>query len=71
VESKETKQSLTLLVNKEVTPPAEIHEKVRPLLEESKRVVHDKLSKGLQSMRDISHHIDLISEASLLNLSHH
>jgi len=56
---------------KEVTPSAEVSEKVEPLLEESKEVVHDKLLEGLPPMRDIQHHIDLILGASLPNLSHY
>jgi len=44
----------------EVTPPAEIPEKMRPLLEEFKKVMHDELLEGLPPMRDIQHHIDLI-----------
>ena len=34
----------------------EISEKIEPLLEEHKRVVHDKLPEGLPPMRDIQHH---------------
>ena len=53
VESKETKQKFTLVVKEEVTTPAEILKKMRPLLEEFKGVVHDELPEGLQPMRDI------------------
>ena len=56
VDSKETKQGLTLLVKEEVTPHAEIHEKMKPLLREFKEIVHDKLLEELLSMRDIQHH---------------
>jgi len=31
------------------------------LLKEFKRVIHDELSKGLPPMRDIQHHVDLIT----------
>ena len=37
----------------------EVPEKMKFMLEEFKRVVHDELSEGLQPMRDIQHHIDL------------
>ena len=47
VESKETKQRFALVVEEEVTPPAEISEKMKLLLEEFKEVVHDELPKGL------------------------
>jgi len=53
VESKETKQKFALVVKEEVTPPAEIPKKMRPLLEEFKGVMHDELPEGLQPMRDI------------------
>ena len=59
------------MVKKEVTQPTEIFEKMRPLLDKFKGVVHDELSKGLAPIRDIRHHIDLISRASISNLSHH
>jgi len=61
------KEGVTLLVKEEVTPPAEVSENVKSLLEESKGAVHDELPEGLLSMRDISHHNDLIS---MLNFSH-
>jgi len=34
---------------------------MKPLLEEFKGVVHDELLEGLSLMKDIQHHIDLIS----------
>ena len=48
------------MVKKEVTPPAKVSEKVKPLLKESKRVIHDELPEGLSPMRDIPHHNNLI-----------
>jgi len=71
IKLQETKQGVTLLVKEEVTPSAEVSENVKSLLEESKGVVHDELPEGLLSMRDISHHNDLISKASLFNFSHY
>ena len=68
LESEETKQIFALVVKKEVTPLAEIPEKMRPLLEEFKWVIHDELPKGLPPMRHIQHHI---SEATLSNLSYY
>jgi len=53
VESKETKQKFALVVKEEVTPPADIPKKMRPLLEEFKGVVHDDVPEGLQPVRDI------------------
>jgi len=46
MESKKTKQSLALIVKEKVSPTAEISEKMKPLLEEFKEVVHDKLPEG-------------------------
>ena len=59
------------MVKEEVTPPAEIPEKMRLLLEKFKGVVHNELLKGLQPIKDIQHYIDLIPGASLSNLSHY
>jgi len=56
VESKETKQIFTLVIKEEVAPSIEVPEKMKPMLEEFKEVVHDELSKGLPLMRDIQHH---------------
>jgi len=44
---------------------------VKPLLEESKGVVHNEPPERLPPMRDTQHHINLISKASLLNLSYY
>jgi len=59
------------VVKEEITPLAEIPEKMRPLLEEFNGVVHDELPEGLPPMRDIQHvtipdfnHLEL-SESSL------
>ena len=43
VKSKETKKRFSLVIKEEVTLPPEIPEKMRPLLEEFKGVVHDEL----------------------------
>ena len=51
-----------LVVKEEVTRTVRIPEKMKPLLEEFKGVVHDELPKGLPPMRDIQHYIDLILE---------
>jgi len=68
VKSKETKQWFALIIKGEIGPVIEVPEKIKPMLEESKRVVHDELSDELPPMRDIQHHIDLIPGATLLNL---
>ena len=68
---KGNKAKISLVVKEEVTPPAEILEKMRLLLEEFKGVVNDELPKGLPPMRDIQHHIDLIPGARLPYLSHY
>ena len=65
---KRDKAKIFLVVKQEVTPLAKIPEKMRPLLEEFKAVVYDEFPEGLPPMRDIQHHIDLISGASLPNL---
>jgi len=60
VESKETKQGVALLVKEEVTRPTEVSERVKSLVEESKRVVHNELQEGLPPMKNIQPHMDLI-----------
>ena len=59
---KGNKAGIGLLVKKEVTLPAEIYEKIKPLLGEFKKVVHDELPKELPFVRDIQHH-----DASILH----
>ena len=61
VESKEIKKSPALVV-KEVSPTAEIFEKIEPSLEESKELCTTNFRKNYPPMRDIPHHIDLISK---------
>ena len=60
-----------MVVKEEVNPSIEVPEKMKLMLEEFKRVVHNELLEGLSPMRDIQHHIDLIPEASLPNLQHY
>ena len=67
MESKETKQQFALVV-KEVGPTIEVLKKMKPMLEEFQRIVHDELLKKLPPMNVIQYHIDLISEASQPNL---
>jgi len=43
VESKKTKQRFVLIVKEEVGPVIEVPEKMKPMLEELKRIVHDEL----------------------------
>jgi len=71
LESKETKQWSALVVKKEVSPTIEVLEKMKSMLEEFQRIVHDELPDELPSMRKIQHHIDLIPGASQLNLPHY
>ena len=56
MELKETKQNFILVVEEEVAPSIEVFEKMKSMLEEFKRVVHDKLPEKLPSMRDIQYH---------------
>jgi len=53
VESKETKQRFVLVVKEEVIPIIEVPEKMKPMLKEFQRIVHDELSDKLSPMRDI------------------
>ena len=53
------------MVKEEVTPSTEVSEKVKPLLEEPKGVVHNELPERLPRIRGIQHHIDLIPTVSL------
>ena len=50
---KREKQRFALVVKEEVAPSIEIPEKMKPMLEEFKRVVYDELPEGLPPMRDI------------------
>jgi len=60
------------MVKEKVAPSIEVPEKMKPMLEEFKTVVHDdELPEGLSPMRNIQHHIDLIPQASLLDLSYY
>jgi len=68
VKSKETNKRFALVVKEEVAPSIEVPGKMNLMLEEFKRVIQDELPEGLPPMRDIQHHIDLISGASLPNL---
>ena len=65
------KEGVTLLVKEEVTPPAEVSEKMKLLVEEFKGVVNAELSEGLLPMKNIQLYIDLISREDLPNLSHY
>ena len=71
VEFKATKQRFTLIVKDGVEPSVEVSEKMKPILEEFQRIVHDELLDELPPLRDIQYHIDLIPEASLPNLPHY
>ena len=68
---KKDKTRFALVVKEEVALSIEVPKKMKPMLEEFKRVVHDELPEGLSPMSDIQHHIDLIFRASLPNLSHY
>jgi len=69
VKSKETKQRFALVVKEEIGPEIKVPEKMKLMLEEFQRIVHDELPDELPPMRNIQHHIDLIPGASLPNLS--
>ena len=71
VESKETKQKFPLIVKEEVGLSVEVPKKMKSILEEFQRIVHDGLPDELPPMRDIQHHIDLIPGASLPNVPHY
>ena len=68
MESKETKQRFALVVKEEVDPAIEVPEKMKPMLEEFQRIVHNKILDELPPMKDIQHHIDLIPGVSQPNL---
>jgi len=50
------------VVKEKVTLSIEVAEKMKPMLEEFKRVVQDELPEGLPPMRDIQHHLILFLE---------
>jgi len=56
---------------REVGLAIKVPKKIKPMLEEFQRIVHDELPDEMPPMRDIQHHIDLIPEASLHNLPHY
>ena len=60
-----------MVVKEEIGPTIEVPEKMKPMLEEFERIVHDELPDELPTIRDIWYHIDLIPRASLPNLSHY
>ena len=70
-ESKETKQIFALVVKEEVVPSIEVPEKLKPMLGEFKRIVHNDLPDKLSPISDIQHHIDLFPGVSLPNLPHY
>ena len=53
VEFKETKQQFALVVKEEVGPAIEVPEKMKPMLEEFQRIVHEQLPDEVPPMRDI------------------
>jgi len=71
VESKEIKQSFALLVKEEIVPAIKVSEKMKPMLEEFQRIVHDEHPNELPPMSDIQHYIDLISRVTLSSLPHY
>lgn len=70
-ESKETKQIFALVVKEEVVLSIEVPKKLKPMLGEFKRIVHDDLPDKLSPISVIQHHIDLFLGASLPNLPHY
>ena len=60
-----------MIVKEEVGPSVEVPEKMKPILVEFQRIVHDELPDELPPMRDIQHYIDFIHRASLPNLPHY
>ena len=71
MESKEIKQRFALVVKEEAGPAIEVPEKMKSMLEEFQRIVHNELPDNLPPMKDIQHYINLIPGASLPNLPHY
>jgi len=59
------------VIKEEVAPSIEVPQKMKPMLKEFKKVIHDKPPERLPPMRDIQPHIDLIIGSSLPNLPHY
>ena len=57
MESKETKQQFALIVKEEIGPTIEVPEKMKHMLEEFQRIVHDELLDELPPMKDIHRHL--------------
>jgi len=53
---KRNKEQICFVVKKKVAPSIEVPEKMKPVLEEFKEVVHDELPEELLPMRDNQHH---------------
>lgn len=67
MEKAEESGILMALVSREVQPPTEVPNILKPLLEEYADLTPEELPPGLPPMRDIQHQIDLIPGSSLPN----